>query len=42
MKVPQEKELGETKLQKEEMLKLLVDQSAWIKEMEVEIDKLIK
>lgn len=33
-KYHQEKELGETELQKEEMLKLLVEQSAQIKEME--------
>lgn len=41
-KDPQAKELGEIELQKEQMLKLLVGQSAEIKEMEAEMDKLIK
>lgn len=39
---PHAKELGETQLQKYEMLKLLVQQSAQIKEMEAEMDKMIK
>ena len=41
-KDPQAKELAVTELQKEEMLKLLVEQSAQIKEMEAYMDKLIK
>ena len=39
---PEAKELGETKIQKEEMLKLLVEKSAQIKEMEAEMDNMIK
>lgn len=39
---PQAKELGETELQKEEILKILVEQSAQIKGMETNMDKLVK
>lgn len=39
---PWENELGEIQLQKQEMLKLLVEQSAQIEEMDAEMDKLIK
>lgn len=39
---PQAKELGEIELQKEEMLKLLLEQSAQIKKMEAEMENLIK
>jgi hypothetical protein len=39
---PQAKEMAETEGQKEEMLKLIMEQNAQIKEMEVELDKLVK
>jgi hypothetical protein len=38
----QTKEVAETESQKEEMLKLIMDQNAHIREMEAEMDKLIK
>jgi hypothetical protein len=39
---PQAKEMAETEGQKEEMLKLIMEQNAQIKEMEAELDKLVK
>jgi hypothetical protein len=39
---PQAKEMAETEGHKEEMLKLIMEQNAQIKEMEVELEKLIK
>jgi hypothetical protein len=39
---PQAKEMAETEGHKEEMLKLIMEQNAHIKEMEVELDKLVK
>jgi diacylglycerol kinase family enzyme len=39
---PQDKEMVETKGQKEEMLKLIMEQNTQIKEMEVELDKIVK
>jgi hypothetical protein len=41
-KYPQAKEMAETEVQTEEMLKLIMDQNAQIKELEVELDKLVK
>ena len=47
MKLPptvdsQEKEIAETEGEKDEMLKLIMEQNAQLKEMEVEMDKLVK
>jgi hypothetical protein len=39
---PQAKEMAETEGHKEEMLKLIMEQNAHIKEMEAELDKLVK
>jgi hypothetical protein len=38
----QEKEITETKGEKDEMLKLIMEQNAQLKEMEVELEKLVK
>lgn len=40
--VPQAKEVGETESQKENMLRLIMEKNAQIRDMEVEMDKLIK
>jgi hypothetical protein len=39
---PQAKEMEETEVHKEEMIKLIMEQNAQIKEMEVELEKLVK
>jgi hypothetical protein len=38
----QEKEMAETEGEKDEMLKLIMDQNAQLKEMEAEMEKLVK